>query len=235
MPGSTFKVVTTGIALENGVATLDSQFADEREWVPPQTDDPIQNYNGSLCGGDLADRVRPQLQHPLRAAGDVARARGDGRRHRSVGDRRDVADRPPAPDRQHLRQHRQPREELPLLAIRGFGQSEVQMVPLHMAMVAATVANGGQMMTPYAVESTFDQEGRVLDETSPSVWKTPISPETAEIERQLMIGVAERGTASCCIALNGGIPVAAKTGTAQLGDPIESRPVARLDRRVRAS
>jgi peptidoglycan glycosyltransferase len=34
-----------------------------------------------------------------------------------------------------------------------------------------------------------------------------------------MIGVAERGTASCCIALEGGIPVAAKTGTAQLGDP----------------
>ena len=37
-----------------------------------------------------------------------------------------------------------------------------------------------------------------------------------------MIGVAERGTASCCIALEGGIPVAAKTGTAQLG--IESQP-----------
>jgi peptidoglycan glycosyltransferase len=37
-----------------------------------------------------------------------------------------------------------------------------------------------------------------------------------------MIGVAERGTASCCIALEGGIPVAAKTGTAQLnaaGEP----------------
>ena len=28
-------------------------------------------------------------------------------------------------------------QNLPLLAIRGFGQNEVQMVPLHMAMVAA--------------------------------------------------------------------------------------------------
>ena len=38
----------------------------------------------------------------------------------------------------------------------------------------------------------------------------------------LMIGVALRGTASCCIGLEGGIPVAAKTGTAQLnaaGEP----------------
>ena len=96
------------------------------------------------------------------------------------------------------------------------------MVPLHMAMVASTVANGGQMMTPYVVEATYDRSGRVLEERQPSVWKTPISATTAAIQTQLMIGVAERGTASCCIALEGGIPVAAKTGTAQLG--IESQP-----------
>ncbi len=43
------------------------------------------------------------------------------------------------------------------------------MVPLHMAMVAATVANGGEMMKPYVVESTFDHDGRVLDGTQPGV------------------------------------------------------------------
>jgi peptidoglycan glycosyltransferase len=110
-------------------------------------------------------------------------------------------------------------QELPLLAIRGFGQSEVQMVPLHMAMVASAVANGGQMMAPYAVEATYDHAGRALDRTEPEVWKTPLSPEVAAIETQLMIGVAERGTASCCIGLDGSIPVAAKTGTAELGVP----------------
>ena len=36
-----------------------------------------------------------------------------------------------------------------------------------------------------------------------------------------MVSVAESGTASCCIALDGGIPVAAKTGTAQLNGPGE--------------
>ena len=53
------------------------------------------------------------------------------------------------------------------------------------------------------------------------MWKTPISPATADILTDLMISVAENGTASCCIALEGGIPVAAKTGTAQLNGPGE--------------
>ena len=40
---------------------------------------------------------------------------------------------------------------LPLLAIGGFGQGRRPMVPLHMAMVASTIANGGEMMKPYVV------------------------------------------------------------------------------------
>jgi peptidoglycan glycosyltransferase len=90
-----------------------------------------------------------------------------------------------------------------------------------MAMASATVANGGQMMKPYVVEATLDHDGRVLEETQPEVWKTPISPETAAIMTGLMESVATDGTASCCIALEGGVPVAAKTGTAQLNGPGE--------------
>ena len=219
MPGSTFKVITTGIALENGGATLDTVFPDEREWVPPQTTDPIQNYNGSLCGGDLATVFARSCNIPFAKLAILLgpEAMVAGTEAWGIGEPLPID--LPRPIASTFGNTDGLSQELPLLAIRGFGQSEVQMVPLHMTMVAATVANGGQMMAPYAIEATYDQEGRILDETAPTVWKTPISPQNAEIERQLMIGVAERGTASCCIALNGGIPVAAKTGTAQLGDP----------------
>jgi peptidoglycan glycosyltransferase len=221
MPGSTFKVITTGIALENGLVTLDSQFANEREWVPPQTSDPIQNYNASLCGGDLATVFARSCNIPFAQLATLLGpdAMVAGTEAWGIGEPLPID--LPRPIASTFGNTDDLAQELPLLAIRGFGQSEVQMVPLHMAMVAATVANGGRMMAPYAIESTFDQQGRILDETTPSVWKTPISPETAEIERQLMIGVAERGTASCCIALDGGIPVAAKTGTAELGNPAD--------------
>jgi peptidoglycan glycosyltransferase len=222
MPGSTFKVITTGIGLETGVLTPASTFPNEREWVPPQTNNPIQNYNRTNCGGDLAEvfarscnipfaRTGIQIGPDAMVAGTKAWGLDQkipidigGAAQSTFGDTSNLAN------------------ELPLLGIRSFGQSETQMVPLHMAMAAGAVANGGTMMTPYVVEATYDHAGRVLDQRQPTVWKTPLSPANAAIEKDLMVGVAERGTASCCIGLNGGIPVAAKTGTAQLG--IVSKP-----------
>ena len=219
MPGSTFKVITTGIALQANAIGFETTFPNEREWVPPQTTDPIQNYNGSLCGGDLATVFARSCNIPFAktavALGTTAMIAGT----QAWGMGEPLPIDLPRPAASTFGNTDQLDQELPLLAIRGFGQSEVQMVPLHMAMVAGAVANGGEMMAPYAVEATYDHAGRLLDRTKPEVWKTPLTPENAAIETQLMIGVAERGTASCCIALNGGIPVAAKTGTAELGIP----------------
>ena len=53
-------------------------------------------------------------------------------------------------------------QQLPIVAMRGFGQQEDQMVPLHMAMVAQTVANGGEMMEPFVVDHTTDSQQRTL-------------------------------------------------------------------------
>jgi penicillin-binding protein A len=217
MPGSTFKVITSGIALENGLVTPESEFTEERQWVPPQTERPISNYNGTLCGGDLATVFARSCNIPFAQMAVLLgpEAMVEGTEAWGIGEPLPID--LPRPVTSTFGNTDNLAQELPQLAIRGFGQSEVQMAPLHMAMVAATVANGGRMMEPYAVQATYDQAGRVLDRTSPEVWKTPLSPQNAEIERQMMIAVAERGTASCCIALAGGIPVAAKTGTAELG------------------
>ena len=221
MPGSTFKVLTTATALQSGVANLATSFPDENAWVPPQTTDPIENFQGTTCGGDLTEVFTRSCNIPFaKMAIDIGTERMiQGVTDWGVGDpipidlpRAAASTFGPTDD---LAQN------LPLLAIRGFGQNEVQMVPMHMAMVAATVANGGQMMAPYVVQETLDHDGNPLDTTSPEVWKTPITPETAATLRDLMVSVAEQGTASCCIALDSGISVAAKTGTAQLNNPGE--------------
>jgi peptidoglycan glycosyltransferase len=221
MPGSTFKVLTTSIALQTGVAGLYRVFADESAWVPPQTTDPIENFEGTTCGGDLTEVFTRSCNIAFaQMAIDIGVDRMvQGVTDWGVGEAVPID--LPRPAASTFGPTDDLAQNLPLLAIRGFGQNEVQMVPLHMAMVAATVANGGVMMQPYVVQETRDHGGNVLDTADPTVWKTPITPETAEILRNLMISVAERGTASCCIALDSGISVAAKTGTAQLNNPGE--------------
>ncbi|MDX2381057.1 MAG: penicillin-binding transpeptidase domain-containing protein [Acidimicrobiia bacterium] len=219
MPGSTFKVITTGIGFEAGVLTTETFFPPTDSWTPPQTTDPITNYNNTTCGGDMATVFARSCNIPF---AQTAVALGPDRMvdgTKEWGLDQDIPIDLPRPAQSTFGSTENLDEELPLLAIRGFGQNEVQMVPLHMAMVAGAVANGGAMMEPYVVEATFDHEGRVLDRTEPSVWKRPISPETAAIETDFMIDVVEFGTASCCLDLQGGIQAAAKTGTAQLQDP----------------
>ena len=225
MPGSTFKLLTTGIALQNGVVNLESEFPDESEFLPPQTTDPIENFEGTTCGGDLTEVFARSCNIAFaRIALDIGVQRMlDGVAAWGVGEPIPID--LPRPAASTFGNSTDLDQQLPLLAIRGFGQNEVQMVPMHMAMVASTIANGGQMMKPYVVDATFDHNGALLDRTEPEVWKTPISPEVALTLNGLMQEVATSGTASCCIALDSGISVAAKTGTAQLnarGEPERS-------------
>lgn len=219
MPGSSFKVITTGIALENGVTSLDRSWPSERAWVPPQTTDPIQNYGGSSCGGSMAEVFYRSCNIPF---AQMAVELGPekmvaGTRAWGVGETIPI-DLPGAAKSNFEDAGGQPidfADNLPLLAIGGFGQANDAMVPLHMCMVAATVANGGRMMSPYVVQSTLDHDGNVLHSAKPTVWKTPISPTTASTLTGLMINVVNKGTGRP-MQLANGIQAAAKTGTAQL-------------------
>jgi len=221
MPGSTFKVITTAAALDAGVITLATTFAEESEFVPPQTDDPIQNYNQKTCGGDLTEVFRRSCNTPFAR---VALLLGPERmveatRRFGIGEKMPFdLPRPAASkfgDVDYFEQN------LPLLAIGGFGQGNTQMVPLHMALIAASVANKGAMMKPYVIDATFDHDGRLMNRTSPSVWKQTMTPATADIMSGLMQEVVRSGTASCCLKLASGVEAAAKTGTAQLNGPGE--------------
>ncbi len=216
MPGSTFKVITTGIALENGLINLDSAWANESEYLPPLTNDPIQNYDGGVCGGDLREVFRRSCNTPFaRIAVELgAETMVAGTKAWGIGER--IPFDLPGAVASTFGEVEDFDLATPRLAIRGFGQDEDQMVPLHMAMVAATVANGGEMMKPYIIDATVDADGDVLKRTKPEVWKTPLSPQNAAILNELMIGVVQNGTASCCMQLANGVIAAAKTGTAQL-------------------
>lgn len=228
MPGSAFKVLTTGIALERGVIGLETEWPVESAWLPPQTDDPIENYGARECGGSMSEVFWRSCNIPF---AKIAVTLGpdamvQGVREWGVGEQ--IPFDLPAPAASNFEKAGSElidfAQNIPLLAIGGFGQANDLMTPLHMCMVASAVANGGRMMSPFVTASTKAHNGRVLTTTRPTVWKTPISPSTAAVLTGLMVGVVNNGTGQP-MQLAGGVQAAAKTGTAQLnarGEPQRS-------------
>lgn len=221
MPGSTFKVITTGIALEAGLVFTDTEFERVTEWTPPQTSNPIQNYDGSNCGGDLREVFRRSCNIPFAQLALTVGPDGMIAGTQAWGIGQQIPFDLPGAAASTFGSTDNLDQQLPIVAMRGFGQQEDQMVPLHMAMVAQTVANGGEMMEPFVVDHTTDSQDRTLTRTDPEVWLRPISPETAATLNELMQGVVTDGTASCCLGISG-IQIAAKTGTAQLNNSGEA-------------
>jgi peptidoglycan glycosyltransferase len=112
-------------------------------------------------------------------------------------------------------------EDTPRLAQTAVGQNDVAATPLQMAMVAAAIANDGKVMTPFLMRDIREQDGTLLRNTTPEVWRPAVSSATAATMRDAMVNVVENGTATR-LAIDGYV-VGGKTGTAQLGtDPPKS-------------
>ncbi len=100
----------------------------------------------------------------------------------------------------------------------GQGGEEGQLLatPMQMAEVAATVANGGELMRPTLVEAIKDPEGRTSEELDPDVQSEVMSEESAAQLAEMMTSVVEEGTAAALADDLGGTTFAGKTGTAEI-------------------
>jgi penicillin-binding protein A len=97
----------------------------------------------------------------------------------------------------------------------GIGQGGLLVTPIQMAMVAAAVANNGTLMKPRLTDRVVNQDGQTVQTIHPSVYHQVMKPSTAQALAQMMKRVVDEGTGTA--AQLGGISVAGKTGTAQIG------------------
>ncbi len=101
------------------------------------------------------------------------------------------------------------------LALSSIGQYNTAATPLQMAMVAAAVANDGDLRRPYLVDRLTDARGHTLTHTRPRRLHRAMSEDTAHQLRALMTDVVTKGTGTK--AAIPGATVGGKTGTAQHG------------------
>lgn len=108
------------------------------------------------------------------------------------------------------------REDRQYLRQTGIGQLDVQLSPLAVANMMATIGRGGSAYQVKAVEAILYRTGGTFYTFHDQPLDIPpLSPYTVYQLRQLLQGVVTEGTGK---SLNGGpISVAGKTGTAQVG------------------
>ncbi|HEX5979718.1 MAG TPA: penicillin-binding protein 2 [Thermoleophilaceae bacterium] len=95
-------------------------------------------------------------------------------------------------------------------------EGEIRSSPLQMALVSAAIANDGKLMRPQLTDSVVRKDGRVAERSRPDLQSQVVKPETAQQLTDMMSRVVEEGTGTA--AALSGIPVAGKTGTAEVGE-----------------
>lgn len=212
-PGSTFKVVTAAAALESGRYEPETTFPDPDSIELPLTDNTLTNFTKRSCTGtgqiDLFTALRISCDTTFAKIGlkipdeifGMAEALGFNQTI-PLDVRTEPSQFPNIPD-----------DSAPLRAYAGIGQGDVVATPLQMALVAAAVANRGELPQPRLVTQIIDPSGAVVRNYEPSTMSTPMSPTTAAILTDMMVAVVDDGTGTA--AQIPGIEVAGKTGTAQ--------------------
>ncbi|MHB8235076.1 MAG: penicillin-binding transpeptidase domain-containing protein [Solirubrobacteraceae bacterium] len=196
-PGSTFKMITLTGVLQNHVATPKTEFP----YATYATLDGVKlsNANGEECGGSLTlafavscNSVFAPLGVKLGAPRLVATAERFGFNHAPGIEGAAESTLPAASSIQG---------ELDVGST-AIGQGQVQASALQMAIVAASIADGGSRPRPTFMPDRLPPAASVM------------SADVAHTVRRLMIGVVRNGTGTS--AAIPGVTVAGKTGTAEL-------------------
>ncbi|HUG88213.1 MAG TPA: penicillin-binding protein 2 [Actinomycetota bacterium] len=215
-PGSTFKVVTAAAALENGLGP-ESTWDNPQSLDLPQTTNDLDNFGGSHCLGGagqitLAQALQVSCNVTFAQVGLEVGAEALVEQARRFGFSEDVPFDIPFAEGQ-IPEPSAFDQDLPGLAFSAIGQQDVRTNPLHMALVAGSIGNGGVMMRPRLVAEIRDPSGRVIERYEPEEYSRPLSTGNAGALAQMMRAVVDSGTATG--AQISGVSVAGKTGTAQ--------------------
>ena len=190
-PGSSFKPIVYTAAIDNGY-TEASIIYDTPVSYPQGPGQPPwrpKNYSGRHSGPvTLYDALRSSINIPAVKVCEVVTPHVVAEYARKMGIKSPMV------------------ERLPL----ALGASEVTLLELTQAY--STFPNQGSWCWPIFIDRVEDRNGEVVRKFEPYLTRA-ISPQTAYIMVDMLVGVTTRGTAARVGAAFKGVPIGGKTGT----------------------
>lgn len=211
-PGSVFKVVTAAAAIESGDFDGDSTLPGPATLDLPQTTAGLPNSNGETCDGDDEATLDVAMQESCNSSfGWLGMELGGdaiSKQSKKFGFGEDL-EVPMNVAPSSFPEDLNPPQE----AQAAVGQYDVRVTPLQVAMMSAAVANDGDVMKPYLVQSVLGSDLSTIDKTKPDKLSTAMSKGTSDELTDMMELVVTDGTGDDGAV--DGTTVAAKTGTAE--------------------
>jgi cell division protein FtsI/penicillin-binding protein 2 len=210
-PGSTMKIFTAAIALEERKVHLgEAIYCENGRWAfggkLTITDthrhgslsfEEVLWQSSNIGSAKIGMRLDPAVHHAYLRKFGFGEATG-------LGFPGETAGHLPSPDRWSGTTQ-------PTLSY-GYGLS---VSPLQILMAGCAIANGGKLLQPYLVQKVFNDQGVLLQDFKPRVRQARvISEETSAMMREVLKGVITQGTAKRA-QLEGGVEAFGKTGTAR--------------------
>ena len=210
-PGSTFKALTTCIAMEENLTNEDEVFSD----APVQISDYsiscwLQKSGGYNHGEETLTKAFENSCNPIFA--QLALRIGVSKYYsyvRMLGFYDITGIDLPAEGKGIF--HSDP-QQLDMACL-SFGESAT-VTPIQLLMSYCAIINGGDLLVPHIAKYITDSDGNIVDEIEPEVVRTVFSEDTCARVRALMEGVVSDGTGSA-----GKVPgynVAGKTSTSTI-------------------
>ena len=228
-PGSTFKILTLSVALEEGLVSPGSSFYCGGSTSVPGRGRPLHCWKHA---GHGAQTLTQAVQHSCNVAfANIGLRVGEEAFYRYCEDfgffRFDGDPDAPLSGKTGIALPGEsgsiwwPRrvfcdpDNLSQLAAASFGQT-FNITPLQLITAVCAVCNGGRLMEPYVVDHRTDAEGNVLSRTEPSMVRRVLSEQTTDTVNAILEQVVcdtKHGTGKN--AYVAGYRVAGKTGTSE--------------------
>ena len=211
-PGSVFKVITSAMGIDSGVATMNTTFTCSGAYgVAKET----YHCAGRKAHGllNMAEALRKSCNIYYIQLGKRVGSQQFYNYFDAFGfTARTGVDLPS--ETNFMQYYRADQLGEVQLASSSFGQA-MAITPLQMCTAIAATVNGGYLVTPHVVDKITDANGNVIQEIGANVRRQVISQSASEVIRQMMEYEVGNGTGGGKNAYVSGYRIGGKSGTSE--------------------